>query len=150
MYRMRALLTALLLMPALAAADDTRGQLAMMLDAFLAGASAGDPAVHERFWADDLVYTSSSGMRTNKAEILARMRDAADERPATPEIIYTAADVDIRLYGDTAVVAFRLVATPSAADGGDVLNYFNTGTFLKRDGEWRAVAWQATRIPNDG
>jgi hypothetical protein len=28
-----------------------------------------------------------------------------------------------------------------------VSQYFNTGTFLKREGEWRAVAWQATRIP---
>jgi hypothetical protein len=27
------------------------------------------------------------------------------------------------------------------------LQYFNTGTFLKRDGEWRALAWQATVIP---
>ena len=26
-------------------------------------------------------------------------------------------------------------------------NYLNTGTFLRRNGEWRAVAWQATREP---
>jgi len=26
--------------------------------------------------------------------------------------------------------------------------YFrNTGTFLKRNGKWQAVAWQATRVP---
>jgi hypothetical protein len=30
------------------------------------------------------------------------------------------------------------------------MEYFNTGTFRKRDGEWRAVAWQATRIPSEG
>jgi hypothetical protein len=29
----------------------------------------------------------------------------------------------------------------------EVLYYYNTGTFLRRDGEWRVVAWQATRIP---
>ena len=28
------------------------------------------------------------------------------------------------------------------------LNYFNTGTFLRRDGLWQVVAWQATRIPD--
>ncbi len=27
------------------------------------------------------------------------------------------------------------------------MNYFNTGTFLKREGKWQAVAWQATIIP---
>jgi hypothetical protein len=26
--------------------------------------------------------------------------------------------------------------------------YWNTGTFVKRDGEWRVVAWQATKIPH--
>ena len=29
----------------------------------------------------------------------------------------------------------------------ETLNFLNTGTFLKRNGEWRAVAWQATRVP---
>ena len=148
---MRHLLTTALTMalvalaPAHAAADDDRATLGDMLDTFLAGASVGDPAVHERFWADDLVYTSSSGSRTDKASILQGMRESAAARPETPPIVYTADQVDIRVYGDTAVVAFRLVATPTG--DGDVQYYFNTGTFLKRDGDWRAVAWQATRIP---
>lgn len=128
------------------AAQDDRAALADLLDTFLAGASTGDPAVHERFWADDLVYTSSAGSRTTKAAILESVRGAADEQPDTPAVVYTAEDVDIRVYADMAVVAFRLVATPS--DDSAVLNYFNTGTFVARDGEWRAVAWQATRIPS--
>ena len=45
-------------------ADD----LTALLHEFLAG--AGDAAAHERFWADELVYTSSSGTRTSKAEIM--------------------------------------------------------------------------------
>jgi len=28
-----------------------------------------------------------------------------------------------------------------------VLTYFNTGTFLRRNGAWQVVAWQATAIP---
>jgi hypothetical protein len=28
------------------------------------------------------------------------------------------------------------------------MNYFNTGTFLRRDGLWQVVAWQATRMPD--
>jgi hypothetical protein len=27
------------------------------------------------------------------------------------------------------------------------MQYLNTGTFAKRDGAWKAVAWQATRVP---
>lgn len=69
----------------------------------------------------------------------------ADE---TPAIVYTGVDVDVRVYGDTAVVAFKLVGTPTDKAGdADVLYYFNTGTFLRRDGVWKVVAWQATKIP---
>ena len=98
-------------------------------------------AVHERFWADDLVYTSSSGSRFGKQQILDGIdgADAAEPAPA-----YTAEDVDIRVYDDMAVVAFRLVAT--AADG-SVEEYFNTGTFANRDGRWQAVANQFSSFP---
>lgn len=146
MRALRPLAVLFFLIAAPVVANDDRDTLATMLDAFLAGASVGDPSVHERFWADDLVYTSSAGARTNKAAILESVRGAADAQPDAPAIVYTAEDVDIRLYSDMAIVAFRLVATPS--DGTEVLYYFNTGTFVARDGEWRAVAWQATKIPS--
>ena len=147
MRRLRLILLSFVLLPALASADDAQSTLAAMLDTFLAGASAGEPAAHERFWADDLIYTSSNGTRTNKAAILESARAAVDAQPETPAVVYTAEDVDIRVYGDAAVVAFRLVATPSGDGDAAVRTYFNTGTFLERGGEWRAVAWQATRIP---
>jgi len=61
---------------------------------------------------------------------------------------YYADEVDIRLYDDTAVVAFKLVANIPLENGRfDTLNFYNTGTFIKRNGVWRAVAWQATQIP---
>ena len=146
MRALRLLAVVLFLVSAPTMADDDRDTLATMLDAFLAGASIGDASVHERFWADDLVYTSSAGARTNKAAILESVRGAADTQPDSPAVVYTAEDVDIRLYADMAIVAFRLVATPSA--GSEVLYYFNTGTFVARESEWRAVAWQATKIPS--
>src|ERR1044071_7958231 len=36
-------------------------ELTNLLIAFLAGASRHDAAVHDRFWAEDLLYTGSSG-----------------------------------------------------------------------------------------
>jgi ketosteroid isomerase-like protein len=120
--------------------------LSATLDEFLAHADQA-PA-HERFWAEDLVYTSSAGTRTNKDEILAGFAEAgsATEDEAGPA--YHAEDVDIRVYGDMAVVAFRLVAVSDDEPSGAVeQHYFNTGTFRKIDGRWQAVAWQATRIP---
>ena len=120
--------------------------LTTMLNEFLA--NAGVAEVHERFWADDLIYTSSRGTRTTKAEIMEGFSASENEESEEDDVagpVYTAEDVQIKVYGDTAVVAFKLVATPP--DSSVVLTYFNTGTFLKRNGEWQVVAWQATTIP---
>lgn len=116
--------------------------LTALLNEFLDGASVNDAEMHDRFWAEDLIYTSSSGSRTTKQEIMSGLDTSADpDDRQTPE--YGADDVRIRVYDDAAVVAFRL----TAGTEDERMEYFNTGTFLKRDGEWRAVAWQATRIP---
>lgn len=114
-----------------------------LLDDFLA--NAGVRSAHERFWAEDLVYTSSRGTRTTKAAILASFDDAPPDADEAPGPAYSADEVQLKGFGDTAVVAFKLVATPP--DDGPVDYYFNTGTFVKRDGQWRVVAWQATKIP---
>ena len=76
--------------------------------------------------------------------------DSADEEASSepPATVYSGEEVDVRLYDDMAVVAFKLVGTPT--NGSEPLYYYNTGTFLKRDGVWKVVAWQATRIPEEG
>jgi ketosteroid isomerase-like protein len=126
-------------------------ELTKLLHDFLAGASKNDVAMHDRFWADELVYTSALGRRKSKADI---MRELREETKATPKpedgtAVYTAEDVRVRQYGDTAVVAFRLVATTDKAGTKTVANYFNTGTFLKRNDKWQVIAWQATALPKD-
>ena len=127
------------------AADEA--ELTRLLREFLAGASRNDAAAHQRFWADELVYTGSSGRRIGKADILADLQTPASPRPAGPGTTYTAEDIRIRQFGETAIVAFRLVGTSSNGGRTEVTRYLNTGTFLKRGGEWRAVAWQATKAP---
>jgi len=118
-------------------------ELTKLLNDFLAGASRNDVAVHERFWADDLIYTRSAGRRVNKAEVMHDVRSTPAPKPTDPKTIYTAEDIRIQQYGDTAVVAFRLVATTE----GHVANLLNSGTFVKRNGKWQVVNWQSTRMP---
>ncbi|MDT8321430.1 MAG: hypothetical protein RQ826_12975, partial [Xanthomonadales bacterium] len=45
------------------------------------GASVNDVEMHARFWAEDLVYTSSAGERRGKSEIMASLRAAAGYDP---------------------------------------------------------------------
>ena len=140
------LFATLLLATAAQAEAPDAAEITGLLRTFLDGASKNDVATHERFWADDLIYTRSAGVRVGKAEILANARSgstATAEEPTT----YSAEDIRIQQYGDAAVLAFRLVGVTGSGDKAEVAQYLNTGTLIKRDGEWRVVAWQSTRMP---
>jgi hypothetical protein len=135
-----------ILLMTVAPADDT-AELTRLLNEFLAGASGNNAAVHDRFWADDLIYTGSSGRRIGKADIMRDVRSAPPAKPGAPATVFTAEDVRIQQYGTTAIVAFRLVGTTVNEGRTIVSKYFNTGTFLKRNGKWQVASWQATKIP---
>ncbi|MDR9418585.1 nuclear transport factor 2 family protein [Gracilimonas sp.] len=138
----------LLLTPMLMYAQTTNEKEVLndLLNEFLEGASYNDPETHDRFWAEDLIYTGSAGTRTTKADIMSGMPDSVD-RSVEPASKYHAEDVQIQLYGDAAVVAFKLVSVTESNPSNQRMEFYNTGTFVKRDGDWKAVAWQATRIP---
>jgi ketosteroid isomerase-like protein len=122
-------------------------ELTKLLKDFLAGASRNDAAIHEGFWADDLIYTASAGRRIGKADIMKEVRGEGPPKPGDEITVFSAEDIRIQQYGDTAIVAFRLVGTTDKDGNKTVKNYLNTGTFLKRNGKWQAVAWQATMMP---
>ena len=122
--------------------------LSGLLIEFLDGAGRNDAAVHDRFWADDLIYTRSAGVRINKEELMKGVRSAPAPKPGDPVTVYTSEDVRIQQYIGAAVVAFKLVATTTKSDGTKTIsNYLNTGTFIKRKDKWQAVAWQSTIVP---
>ena len=122
-------------------------ELTRLLLAFLDGAGRNDPATHDRFWADDLIYTGSAGRRVGKASIMSDLKSAPAPKPEDPRMTYGAEDIRIQQYGDAALVAFRLVATTVSPDSTHVAKYLNSGFFIRRKGEWRAVGWQATKLP---
>jgi len=140
-----ALVLVLFAMPAFAQTAPAEAELTKLLNDFLA--STTDPATHERFWADDLIYTRSAGRRISKAEVLRDVRSAPMPKAGDPKTVYSAEDIRIRQYGETAVVAFRLVGTTNTTAGPQVAKFLNSGTFVRRNGTWQVVSWQSTRIP---
>ncbi|MDT8410407.1 MAG: nuclear transport factor 2 family protein [Wenzhouxiangellaceae bacterium] len=132
--------------PSALADEDPAAKLHDLLDAFLAGASVNDVEMHDRFWAEDLIYTSSSGERFGKAAIMQGLEQAPEDDSEAP--VYSSEDVRIRVFDEIAVVTFRLVATELADD--TRAEYFNTGVFRNLDGLWQAFTWQATKIPETG
>jgi len=145
------LFAVLAFMPAIAApqtaGDTTAQKLTAQLRQFLVDAAQGNVAGFQSFFADDVIYTRSAGVVTNKPEIL---KNVSNLQP-TPESksTYSAEDITVHDYGDTAIVAFQLVARTEHADGRvETANYRNTGTFLRRNGRWQVVAWQSTKMPD--
>ncbi|NCQ11323.1 MAG: nuclear transport factor 2 family protein [Bacteroidetes bacterium] len=106
--------------------------------------SVDSAKMHDRFWAEDLIYTSSAGKRFGKEQIMSGFSsnsDSTSSRAESKGSPYSAENMQIQLWGDVAVVAFQLVNK----DGESVTEYLNSGTFVKRNGEWKVVNWQSTK-----
>lgn len=117
----------------------TPATITQLLNHFLT--HVDDPAEHQRFWADDLIYMSSRGTVLTKAAILKDMAEHP-EPAAGPHDRYAAEDVVVRPYGaDVAVLTFRLVRR---MPGGAQSYFRNSGVFVRRAGQWQVVNWQAT------
>jgi len=123
----------------------TTDQVTALLKEFMDAAGRNDRAVFDKFFADDVIYTRSTGAVITKADI---MRSLEKAPAATPEkTTFSAEDITVHAYNGIAVVAFRLVGRTERKDAAaETANYRNTGTFLQRDGRWQVVAWQATKI----
>lgn len=145
------IMTLILLMGSTAGAQEpkesaTAREVTGMLRQFLEDAGTGNRAGFERFFADDVIYTRSVGVANTKADI---MKGVESLKPsAESKTTYSAEDILVHEYRGTAVVAFRLVARTEHSDGKVENGYYrNTGVFLRRNGRWQVVAWQATKIP---
>ena len=103
-----------------------------------------DAAALERIEADDFTLTEADGQVTTKPEDVASIRNA---KPPQPDDSFDAEDVQVRLYGDTAILMGRVILKYRNKGQMVVERYRYTDTYLKRRGRWRVVASQLTRIP---
>jgi hypothetical protein len=123
-------------------AQDSEQQLRSLVDEFLEKVDSKE--MHDRFWAEDLIYTSSSGTRFGKSQIMLGFDEESTTEEAGPR--YSAEEVQVKLLSEeVAVVAFKLVSIDPT---GERTEYWNSGTFQKRQDDWKVVNWQATKIPD--
>ncbi|MBA3711301.1 MAG: nuclear transport factor 2 family protein [Pyrinomonadaceae bacterium] len=95
----------------------------------------------ERIFADDYANTNNSGEVLTKGQVMAEVK-SGDVKYET----ITIDDVQVRVYGDTAVLTGR--ATVKGARKGQDISGQNrvTRVYVKQAGGWRLVAQQSTRI----
>jgi ketosteroid isomerase-like protein len=117
--------------------QEVREVLKQMIDADL----HGDAAALDRTTTEDYTITRDNGAVRSRAETLQGIKDGSTKFES-----FNYSDVQVRIYGETAVVTFREAIKGSRA-GKDMSGEFReVRVFVKRGGSWRAVLAQRTRI----
>ncbi|SRR5216683_5508297 len=105
----------------------------------------GDKSAFERYTADTYIETDFNGAVTTRARILDNFLTPPPSMKPTLEI----QDVQVHVYGDTAVMSSRGIYR-AEANGQKVTNSFReTDVWLRRDGRWQMIASHASEIPPD-
>jgi hypothetical protein len=129
--------TGLIATPAARAADQGKAEqeLTRVENNWCSADVKNDAAALSAILADNYTDVTLEGKVTNKAENIAALKtDKA-----------TACDVDklnIHVYGDTAVVVGRATIKSATFNG----QYMYTDVYVRRNGQWQAVASQGTEI----
>ncbi|MES1258809.1 MAG: nuclear transport factor 2 family protein [Acidobacteriota bacterium] len=121
------------------AAGNSEKDVLAALEAWKQAALQGDAAALGKLYHDDLAYTHSNAMTQNKAVAI------ASETKATG--IYKGIemrDLDIHVYGDTAILEYKLNLTHFA---GDTARLHEIMVWLKSPQGWQLLARHATKLP---
>jgi ketosteroid isomerase-like protein len=112
-----------------------------LLNEISAALGRADTAALDRIYADDYTLVNESGVLTTKAPRLAAIKSG--------ELKYESVgfdEVNVRLYGNTAVATYR-VTSKGQSKGQEIGGQFRaTSTYVKMKGRWQLVAAQVTRI----
>jgi hypothetical protein len=129
MYRIGAATVIILVTLASVFAQSAESEVRKANDAIRSAEQTGDKAAWTKIVSDDLRWVTVDGTMHSKAERLAGMKGGGK-----PPV---ASDVDVKIYGDTAVMMGRI----EFADGRKARNH---RVFVKRGGQWQLVSHSAT------
>jgi uncharacterized protein (TIGR02246 family) len=103
---------------------------------------ARDRSRIEQLLAPDWAVTHVEGQRITRAEVFRDMLESDATRITSSEVD----DIDVRIFGDAAVVTGRNHACGTQSGRPFDVRLRFTDVFVRRDGRWQAVASQATLI----
>jgi len=109
----------------------------------IAAMIAGDEATLDAVLADDLIYTHSTARVETKAEFIGNVTSGR-----TRYVSLERDDVNIRDYGDTAVVTGHAKLHVMANDRDLKFQVRFLDVYCRLNGSWQMVAWQSTKIPD--
>jgi len=101
----------------------------------------GDAAVLAQLWEDSLVVTVPGMAPMNKTASLAVWRSGQFKFDK-----YQTSEIDIRVYGDAAVVTGRLLRTRTFNGRTVDDNWRFTKIYIKQRGQWKVIAYHASPV----
>ena len=99
-----------------------------------------DLATLEAILADDLTYGHSNGVVDTKASYMETLRSGKTKYQTIERLPSV-----VRVYGNTAIITGTATVGLRGQAAPFTLRY--TLAYVMRDGQWRMVAWQSTRLP---
>jgi ketosteroid isomerase-like protein len=121
------------------AAGSAEKDVRAAVDAWKEAALKGDAASLAKLYHDDLAYTHSSGMTQNKAVAI-----ASETNPTGVYKGILMRDVSVHVYGDMAIIEYKLDLTHFA---GDTAHLHEIMVWLKSSKGWQLLARHATKLP---
>ncbi len=134
-------LPALILCQTSAQKGNSEQEVRHVLDELVAALRNNDSAALDRIYADDFTFVSDTGALATKAQRLASFKSG--------DLKYESIsfdDVNVRVYGETAVATINITARTSLRGAQIGGKFITTATFVKIKGRWIEVAAQSTRI----
>ncbi len=128
----------MLALPAFAAGNTEKDVIAAV-DAWKQAALKGDATALGKLYHDDLAYTHSNAMTQTKAVAIAA-ETAANGVYKGIEM----RDVSVKVYGNTAIVEYKLDLTHFA---GDTAHLHEIMVWMKSVQGWQMLARHATKLP---
>jgi ketosteroid isomerase-like protein len=100
-----------------------------------------DVATLEGLTSDDYILINANGQLSNKAETMNAIKTGVIKLSSNE-----VSDMNVRVYGDTAVVTGK--STAKGTIGGRELTgpVMFTRVYVKKDGKWKSVAFQQTPV----
>ena len=129
---------ALLALSAFGAGNADKDVLAA-IDTWKQAALKGDAAALGKIYHEGLAYTHSNGMTQTKAVAIAAETNATGVYKGI-----AMRDVEVHVYGDTAIVEYKLDLTHFA---GDTAHLHEIMVWLKSPQGWQMLARHATKLP---
>lgn len=103
---------------------------------------AGDLAGLEKIFADDLIYTHSSGVTDNKTDYIGKLRSG--------QMKYLSVDyesINVKVYANTAIVHSKARIKAQTATGSVDSNLVMLHVWMKNKGAWQLFAHESTKLP---